>query len=99
MLVQKALKNFFVDKKWKKVEKFAEDCLMDNNIFWKRITRNNERNTVVVVPQPAANFSGLRFPDKKRLAFRNLVQVPKVWSVFIHASFLVHVPQVRPFFL
>ena len=45
------------------------------------------------------NFSlcGLRFPDKKRLAFRNLVQVPKVWSVFIRASFLVHVPQVRPF--
>ena len=24
---------------------------------------------------------GLRFPDKKRLAFRNLVQVPKVWLV------------------
>ena len=30
---------------------------------------------------------GLRFPDEKRLAFRNLVQVPKVWSVFIRASF------------
>ena len=42
---------------------------------------------------------GLRFPDKKHLAFRNLVQVPKVWSVFIRASFLVHVPQVRPFFI
>ena len=34
---------------------------------------------------------GLRFPDKNRLAFRNLVQVPKVWAVFIRASFLVHV--------
>ena len=41
----------------------------------------------------------LRFPDKKHLAFRNLVQVPKVWLVFIPASFLVHVPQVRPFFI
>ena len=41
--------------------------------------------------------AGSRFPDKKCLAFRNLVQVPKVWSVFIRASFLVHVPQVRPF--
>ena len=42
---------------------------------------------------------GLHFPDKKRLAFRNLVQVPKVWSVFIHASFLVHFPQFRSFFI
>ena len=42
---------------------------------------------------------GLCFPDKKRLDFRNLVQVPKVWSVFIRASFLVHVPQFHPFFI
>ena len=41
----------------------------------------------------------LCFPVKKRLAFRNLVQVPKVWSYFICASFLVHIPQVRPFFI
>ena len=26
-------------------------------------------------------------------------RVPKVWSVFIHASFLIRVPQVRPFFI
>ena len=45
------------------------------------------------------NSVGLRFPDKKRLSFRNLVQVPKVWSGFIHASFLIHVHQVRPFIL
>ena len=42
---------------------------------------------------------GLRFLDKERLPFRNLVQVPKVWSVFIGASFLIHVPQVSPFFI
>ena len=44
-----------------------------------------------------ATTGGLRFPDKKRQAFRNLVQVPKAWSVVKRASFLVHVPQVRPF--
>ena len=42
---------------------------------------------------------GLRFHEKKRLTFRNLVQVPKVWWVLISSSFLVHVPQVRPFFI
>ena len=41
---------------------------------------------------------GLRFTDKKRLAFRNFVSVPKVWLVFIRASFFIHVPQFLPFF-
>ena len=45
------------------------------------------------------NAAWLHFPDKKHLAFRNLFQVPKVWSVFIRASFVVHVPQGRPFLL
>ena len=31
------------------------------------------------------SWVGLRFPDKKHLAFKILVQVPKVWSVFIRA--------------
>ena len=42
---------------------------------------------------------GLRFPDKKHLAFSNLVQFPKVWSVFITTSFIVLIPQVRLFFI
>ena len=42
---------------------------------------------------------GLCFPDEKRPAFRNLVQVPKVWSFFICATSLVHVPQVHSFFI
>ena len=53
----------------------------------------------IFVKVVVSKIAGLRFPDKKRLAFRNLVQVPKVWSVFIHASFLVHIPQFRPFFI
>ena len=49
--------------------------------------------------QTSNDIIGLSFLDKKRPAFRNLVQVPKFWSVFMRASFLVHVPQVRPFFI
>ena len=44
-------------------------------------------------------LKGSCYPDKKGQAFRNLAQVPKVWSVFIRAGFLVHIPQVCPFFI
>ena len=42
---------------------------------------------------------GLLFPDKKRIAFRNLVQVPQNWSFFKCESYLVPVPQVCRFFI
>ena len=41
---------------------------------------------------------GLQFTDKKCLAFRSLDLLLQVWSFFINASSLIHIPQVHPFF-
>ena len=38
-------------------------------------------------------------PRQKVPSIQKSCQVPKVWSVFICANFIVHVPQVRPFFI
>ena len=43
-----------IEPKWKnRAEKFAPECFEDNNMIWKRTTRNGERQTVLVVPQTA----------------------------------------------
>ena len=40
-------------------------------------------NTGLITGFSKQVLHGLRFQDKKRKTFRNLVQVPKVWSVYI----------------
>ena len=42
-------------------------------------------------------IAGVMLPRQKALGIQKSCSVHKFWSVFIHASFLVHVPQVHPF--
>ena len=70
---------------------------VDNYVV--RISSSYHHHFGLIFSYKNNSLVGLPFPDKRRIALRNLVYVPQVWLFFICVSSIIHIPQVGSFFI